>query len=667
MKKKSTLLFALIAFIAIQNCFSQTQTALRSIASGNWSAFATVWEKTGSFYNPTPTWAAATAAPTTSQIAIIRNGHTVTIDASGKNSKSVIVEAGGKLFANGVANSVRVGAIASGTAGSIDTLTVDGIFGGTGELLPLEFQIGAASTWIRGTGTIEIGRIRPVNGNLNYTGSAATNAATGFKLLVDKDITLNTAGNSVFSVTNSTPSVNDSISYTIFAGRKVTVASVSSYFHNNNIDGTTKLVAAGGKYEYRINGTLDLSANISVAGGNTLVPYSNASSALTLNVNGLLKLGGYFKADTVGNSLGALNININNGGVIDATLTSKLITGTVGAVTATPSIYFKISGTGTLKRTVTNDGAKILFPIGTASYTPVTISGNTGAAEVFTVSIKDAITNTAPANTLQKEWNIAESVAGGNLDTLRFQWTVADQTMGFTGANPVFVGRWNGSAWDFTAASVSGTGTTADPYVAKSTPFSTFGLFILSNNGVAPVSFVNVKAYQKLSGAQIEFGNATELDIAKYEIEKSTNVRVFSTLSTLLPKTNNAALNNYSYFDASISNGNNFYRIKVTEKDGTIKYSTILNIKLSQGSGIVIYPNPIKGKVINVQFQNTNEAMYQIHIFNQIGQTIYTQQLQHTGRTAAYVVALPANIAKGIYSVQISNNSVKTTQKIIVE
>jgi hypothetical protein len=68
-----------------------------------------------------------------------------------------------------------------------------------------------------------------------------------------------------------------------------------------------------------------------------------------------------------------------------------------------------------------------------------------------------------------------------------------------------------------------------------------------------------------------------------------------------------------------------------------------------------------------VQFQNTNEAMYQINIFNQIGQTIYTQQLQHTGRTATNVVTLPENIAKGIYSVQISNNSVKTTQKIIVE
>jgi hypothetical protein len=666
MKSRVTFLFSAFTFLAAASGFSQT--ALRSIASGNWTAFATTWERTGNIYNPTPTWAAATAAPTTNQIAIIRSGHVVTIDQSGRNTKTIIVEAGGQLFAGGAANSVRVGVPATGTAGSVDTLTVDGMFGGPSEVFPLEFGVGAASVWIRGAGTVEIGRIRPVNGNLNFPGSVSPNAATGFRLLVDKDIKLNTSNNSVFSVTNTSPSANDSISYTILAGRTVTIASSSSYFHNNNV--TDGVVSAGGNYEYRIDGTLDLSANLSTLGGNSLIPYATATSGLTLNVNGLLKLGGYFKADTVSNSLGALNLNINNGGLVDATLTSKLITGTIGAATATPNIFFKISGTGALRRTVPADGTKTEFNIGTSltSYTPLTING-VGPAEVYTVTLKNTFTNPAPATSLAKEWNITEATAGGNAtDTLRFEWTIADQTNGFTGLSPVFVRRWNGTAWDETLASVSGDGSAANPYVAKAAGFNAFGLFILSNTGTTPVAFVNEKAYQKQNGVQVEFGNATESDILNYVVEKSADGNKFTPVNTISPKANNGGFNSYAYFDATPNNGLNFYRIKATEKNGTVKYSNTLNIRLqTNGIWVNAYPNPVKGGNVNVQLENFDKSIYNITVTNQVGQIVYVKNINHNGGTATFKLDLPASVKKGIYSLQVSNTVTRVINKIVVE
>ena len=301
-----------------------------------------------------------------------------------------------------------------------------------------------------------------------------------------------------------------------------------------------------------------MSAHTSTTGGTKLIPFQNAASAITLNVGGILKLGAYFKADTISTSLGAVYLNINNGGLVDASLTTKLVTGTVGATAASPNIYFVVSGTGSLKRTVPADGTKTEFNIGTSlsSYTPVTISG-TSPAEVYTVTLKDAITNPAPANSLQKEWNISEAVAGGNADTLRFSWTTADQTGGFTGASPVYIRRWNGTAYESILASVTGTGTPADPYVAKGSVFSSFGLFILSNTGTTPVVFVNVKAYQKQNGVQVEFGNATESDVVNYVVEKSADGRTFASAGTILPKSNNGGLSSYTYFDATPNKGNN--------------------------------------------------------------------------------------------------------------
>lgn len=660
MKRRFIFLIAPFTFLSFANGYSQT--GYRSIVSGNWGDFNT-WERSTNIYNPIPTWVPAVGTPsaqvpTSNNFVFVRNGHTVTLESSGKNSRSISIETGGKLFANGAVNSVRVGVPSSGNAGSIDTLTVDGILGGPGELMPLEFGVGAASVWIRGTGTIEIGRIRPLNGNLNYAGSAATNAAPGLRILIDKDMRLN-VGNYAISATNSAPSANDSISITIFPGRTVTVANPVGTFHND----LTATIFTAGKYVYNINGTLDLTANTNPGGGTRLMPFANAGSSITLNVNGLLKLGGYFKADTITGNAGTVSLNINNGGVVDASLTSNLTAGSNGS-----NVFFKISGNGSLKRTVSELGVRVKFPIGTTSATPVYFNPEAGPAEVFTVTLKDAFTNPAPSNTLAKEWNISEATPGGNTDTLRFQWTTADQSGGFTGANSVFIGRWDGSAWAYTPALVSGTGTNADPYIARGTGFSSFGLFILTNSGTTPVAFVNVKAFQKQNGVQVEFGNATESDVVNYVIEKSADGRNFTALNTLQPKSNTGGLSSYTYFDAFPNSGNNFYRIKVTERNGSILYSNTLSINLrSRGTWVNAYPNPVKNNMVNVQLEGFERSIYTIAIFNQGGQKVYAKNINHLGGTATFTVELPASIQKGVYSLQVGNTVSTVINKIVVE
>ncbi|MES2849438.1 MAG: T9SS type A sorting domain-containing protein [Bacteroidota bacterium] len=659
MKKRVTLLLVLIISV-FTNGYSQT--AYRTIASGDWDAFAT-WERTTNVYNPTPTWAPAIAGqiPTSNNIVYVTNGFTVTTAAT-KSCLNLIVEAGGTLTPGAT---LRVGVASSALGGGFtDTLLVNGTLGAPGSQFALELGTSCKFLWVTGTGTIQMGRFRPNNANLNYPGSPSLNAGTGTTVLFDKDIQFTQSGNYGFSALNSAP-VNDSINLTIASGRTITLTDPTSYFHNDLSSSGT----ANGKFVYNINGTLDLSAHTSTTGGTKLIPFPNASSAITLNVSGLLKLGAYFKADTISTSLGSLSLNILNGGLIDASLTTRLITGTVGAATATPDIYFKVAGTGALRRTTSN-GVRIEFPIGTTSYTPVYITGASGPDETFTVTVKDALTNPAPsATTMNKEWNLVEGTPGGNTDTLRFQWTIADQgASGFSGAAPVFICRWNGLLWEYTAASVSGTGSAADPYVARGTGFSAFGLFVLTNSFPVPVSFINVKAYQKQTGVQVEFGNATESDIANYIVERSADGVNFTGVNTLLPKANNGGRIAYTYFDASPNKGNNFYRIKATEKNGQVKYSSTLNINLlSNGIWVNAYPNPVKGSNVNVQLENFEKAVYTISIFNQMGQKVYAKSVNHNGGTATFTVDLPASVKKGVYSLQVSNGATTVNNKIVVE
>lgn len=136
----------------------------------------------------------------------------------------------------------------------------------------------------------------------------------------------------------------------------------------------------------------------------------------------------------------------------------------------------------------------------------------------------------------------------------------------------------------------------------------------------------------------------------------------------LQPKSNNGGLSSYSYFDAAPKKGNNFYRIKATERNGNIKYSATLSIRLqTNGIWVNVYPNPVKGSNANVQLENFERSVYTIAVFNQMGQKIYSKNISHNGGTATYGIELPAQAKKGVYSVQVGNTVTKVINKIVVE
>ena len=226
MKKRVTLLSVLFTVFISLSTFAQN-TAYRSIASGDWDNFAT-WERTTNVYNPSPTWVAAIAGqiPTSNNIVYVRNTHVVTTVAT-KSCLNLIVESGGTLNPGAT---LRVGVASSALGGGfVDTLKVDGTLGAPGSQFALELGVSCKSLWVTGTGTIQMGRFRPNNGNLNYPGSASLNAGTGTSVLFDKDITFSQSGNYAFSALNSGPA-NDSISLTILPGRTITLSDPTSSF-----------------------------------------------------------------------------------------------------------------------------------------------------------------------------------------------------------------------------------------------------------------------------------------------------------------------------------------------------------------------------------------------------------------------------------------------------
>jgi len=204
---------------------------------------------------------------------------------------------------------------------------------------------------------------------------------------------------------------------------------------------------------------------------------------------------------------------------------------------------------------------------------------------------------------------------------------------------------------------------TADPASKATDRFKVvFGTF-----GGLAVDALTIKAQAKNNGVQVDWTSKTETDMAGYEVERATFGNNFTKLNTTTALGNSSTPVSYSWFDANPNMGTNFYRVKAFDKTGNIKYSDIVKVTFGKGEpGIAVYPNPVEGRTFKMDMNNLVKGTYLLNLYNNMGQLVYTQQLQHDGSQATRTINLKTDIAKGAYQLQLSSdNGFKTTQSII--
>jgi hypothetical protein len=188
---------------------------------------------------------------------------------------------------------------------------------------------------------------------------------------------------------------------------------------------------------------------------------------------------------------------------------------------------------------------------------------------------------------------------------------------------------------------------------------------VFRNSSALPTNFVSVSAVQQGNAIAVNFTTANEQNMSSYEVEESANGNNFTKGTSI--KANNTTTANYNWLDATINNGNNYYRIKAIEKNGVVKYSQVVNVRTgTKGAEFAVYPNPVKGGTVNVQLMNVEQGLYSIKIVNKLGQEIASRTITHNGGSATQSINI-GNVASGTYNMVISNGTTSVTKTVIVE
>jgi len=177
------------------------------------------------------------------------------------------------------------------------------------------------------------------------------------------------------------------------------------------------------------------------------------------------------------------------------------------------------------------------------------------------------------------------------------------------------------------------------------------------NQLALPVSILSFTGNWKNAEVSLQWTTDKEINIDSYEIQRSEDGVNFSKKGTVTAL-NVASKHDYTWYDNSLSQAYYYYRIKIVEKSGTIKYSTVLLLKDTQqvkGVRVKILPNPIDNWFVT-SFQDKITGSISVRMLDMSGKEVWKGE-QHANDVYNLTFTIDKHIMPGVYVIQVRDSS----------
>ncbi len=150
-----------------------------------------------------------------------------------------------------------------------------------------------------------------------------------------------------------------------------------------------------------------------------------------------------------------------------------------------------------------------------------------------------------------------------------------------------------------------------------------------SFSSILPVIFEDFKIVNLKNTNLLSWQTHSETNHSHYEVERSSNAQNWFSISKVKADLSRSSSKTYEYLDIAPLLGRNYYRIKQVDLDGTISYSEIRSVHLNlEKDKLIVFPNPSTDRLIKIEYFSKSNIIDQVHIYNQVGQTIYSKEVK---------------------------------------
>lgn len=183
-------------------------------------------------------------------------------------------------------------------------------------------------------------------------------------------------------------------------------------------------------------------------------------------------------------------------------------------------------------------------------------------------------------------------------------------------------------------------------------------------SNILPVELLSFEAV-KINDQQsaIRWSTATEYNSDYFVLYKSIDGIEWSEVDRVQASGNSSQVVYYAANDASLHEGNTYYRLAQADLDGTRHNSQVIALQnVLESTDAIVFPNPMKNGE-HITISKLNAEMGNIRIYNSVGSQVY--QTEKTSSNTSMDITLN-NLHPGVYMICIEQDSGNSICKVII-
>jgi hypothetical protein len=176
---------------------------------------------------------------------------------------------------------------------------------------------------------------------------------------------------------------------------------------------------------------------------------------------------------------------------------------------------------------------------------------------------------------------------------------------------------------------------------------------------VLPIELLDFKVRSDNGSHFVEWQTASEINNDYFTLEHSIDGEDFNDLTHIPGAGNSSALLEYSYANQHTVQGDNYYRLRQTDFDGTTSHSEIIVVNESSIENFSLSPNPVQSSLL-ISLKDFNGQNTEMRIINSLGQLIYSHSVSD-----AQVQMDVSQFPEGFYFLEIQSDKQSSVKRFL--
>lgn len=153
---------------------------------------------------------------------------------------------------------------------------------------------------------------------------------------------------------------------------------------------------------------------------------------------------------------------------------------------------------------------------------------------------------------------------------------------------------------------------------------------IAADNAALPVELISFEGKVSKSNITLNWLTATELNNDKFQIEHSTDGKVFHSIGEVKGSGTSLVQHKYTFIDENVLLNINYYRLKQLDFDGKFTFSPTISLNFNKNTKLSsrLYPNPNSSGWVNMDYTTDYQGTVNISIYDIVGQLKSSESVQ---------------------------------------